>query len=292
MNRTEFEQEMHEYIHESYKDFIEYQNVVNNILDEFHRVCQLGNIEYYVAFGSLLGLVRDNGNIPWDYDIDVVVSIDLRDKLIETLENNLGKDYYYVYDNNLHHYPATCLRVCKKGYTYMAFHVDVFFLLGCPSEKKKQKRFFDKIFWTYYARQAHNIIYHIETPGESKFKRYARILKAWVKYPIPNSMLRKIETSLYYKYPITESRECTIYYPLRKTYTSSSFKKSKDITINGKTYRIPENEELFLTERYGSFKEYLPIKDRFDEFYKMYVVVKERQDFYKKHLMKDVEMKK
>lgn len=289
MNRIEFEEEMHAYIHNSYEEFIEYQNVVNDILDEFHRVCKLSDIKYYVGFGSLLGLVRDNGNIPWDYDIDVIVPIDLRDKLIATLETNLDKEYYYVYDNNLRHYPATCLRVCKRGYTYMAFHVDVFFLLGCPSDKQEQKRFFDKIFWTYYARQAHNIIYHIEQPNENKLKRYAKILKAWIKYPIPNSLLRKIENSLYFKYPIKNSKECTIYYPLRKTYSSSSFEKAKEVSVGGKTYCIPENENLFLSERYGSFKEYLPIKDRFDEFYKMYVVVKERQEFYKHQLMKFVE---
>ena len=85
---------------------------------------------------------------------------------------------------------------------------------------------------------------------------------------------------------------CRIYHSSARGKRSGSYECIYYITINGKTYRIPENEELFLTERYGSFKEYLPIKDRFDEFYKMYVVVKERQDFYKKHLMKDVEMKK
>lgn len=58
-------------------------------LIEFHRVCEKSNIEYELAYGSLLGAIRDNGQIPWDYDIDVFVAFKDKERLIETLKKNL-----------------------------------------------------------------------------------------------------------------------------------------------------------------------------------------------------------
>ena len=58
---------------EVYNRFIVYQKEALNTLKEFHRVCEKNHIPYQLAFGSLLGAVRDGGQIPWDYDIDVMV---------------------------------------------------------------------------------------------------------------------------------------------------------------------------------------------------------------------------
>ena len=56
-----------------YEEFKFYQKAALDTLDEFHRVCEKNNIPYFVQYGSLLGLIRDGGQIPWDYDVDVVV---------------------------------------------------------------------------------------------------------------------------------------------------------------------------------------------------------------------------
>ena len=44
-----------------------------DLLIQFDAVCRKHNLQYSLAFGSLLGLVRHNGFIPWDDDIDVVM---------------------------------------------------------------------------------------------------------------------------------------------------------------------------------------------------------------------------
>lgn len=285
MNQSEFMKEIEDYVSSSYIEFQKYQKLVNGILDEFHLLCKKDDIPYFVSFGSLLGMIRDGGNIPWDYDIDVVVPIDYRERLIEALNRDLGSDYYYVYDNNLDHYPATCLRVCKKGYTYMAFHVDVFFLFGCPNDDtQEQDRFMKKIFWAYYAREAHNSCFHSDSTKENRIKYLASRVIAWIKYPISNSLLRKYEDKLYFKYALRNSERCMIYYPLKRTYSTSSFITPKLMTLNGKEYNVPSDCDLFLRERYGEYKEYLPISDRFDEFYKMFRIINERQDYYLKKL--------
>ena len=289
MNHTEFEQEMHDYIHESYKEFMEYQNIVNDILDEFHRVCKSNDIEYFVGFGSLLGLIRDNGNIPWDYDIDVIVPIELREKLIKTLETSLGKEYYYVYKNNIKHYPTSCLRVCKKGYSYMALHVDVFFIMGCPDQKHDKDRFIKRVNWAYRARQTHNARFHLETTSKSKLKRIISSIYSYVLYPISENLLSKLEDYLYFKYPLNDSKKCIIFYLWNRTYSTSCFKSSKNIQIGNRLLSIPIDADTFLTEQYGDYQSYLPISNRFEEFYKMCKIVESREQYYQRNLRHNVE---
>ena len=52
----------------------EYKNREIKILQHIDKVCKEIGISYSVFFGTLLGAVRHKGFIPWDDDIDVIMS--------------------------------------------------------------------------------------------------------------------------------------------------------------------------------------------------------------------------
>ena len=70
-----------------------------DLLLEFNRVCKELNLTYFLDSGTLLGAVRENGFIPWDDDIDVVM---------------LRKDYDILCDQGNRYFSAPYFFQCAK----------------------------------------------------------------------------------------------------------------------------------------------------------------------------------
>ncbi len=47
--------------------------ILAKMLKEFDRVCQKNQLHYYMICGSLIGVIRHKGFIPWDDDVDVAM---------------------------------------------------------------------------------------------------------------------------------------------------------------------------------------------------------------------------
>ena len=75
------------------------------ILDEFVRICNKYNLEYYLIGGTMLGAVRHQGFIPWDDDIDVGIMRKDYDLFIKYAREELGDKYYLdCYETNKEYY--------------------------------------------------------------------------------------------------------------------------------------------------------------------------------------------
>ena len=62
------------------------------ILLEIDRICKKHNIPYYLGYGTLLGAVRDQGFIPWDDDIDIMMFRGDYYRFTNLLEKELPKE--------------------------------------------------------------------------------------------------------------------------------------------------------------------------------------------------------
>ena len=68
------------------------------ILDEIHRFVLKHDILYTLSFGNLLGYYRENGQIFWDDDIDILLSNNHFNKFIHLLEHSTD-DKWEVFQN-------------------------------------------------------------------------------------------------------------------------------------------------------------------------------------------------
>ncbi len=124
----------------------EIKEIELNILKYFVDICNRYNLNYSLAYGSLLGAVRHKGFIPWDDDIDVMMPRADFFKLLKIgQELNFEypiismynkKDYFSplakMYDNQTilyQHYGQ------KENYL-TGVYIDIFILDGLPTEKQ------------------------------------------------------------------------------------------------------------------------------------------------------------
>lgn len=56
------------------------------LMDELDRICREQGIQYFLAYGSLLGAVRHGGFIPWDDDMDVCMMRSDYERLLEVFD--------------------------------------------------------------------------------------------------------------------------------------------------------------------------------------------------------------
>lgn len=65
------------------------------ILMELDRVCNKCGLEYYGAFGTVIGAIRHKGFIPWDDDIDVYMEWKDYKKLEDIASKELEDEFYF-----------------------------------------------------------------------------------------------------------------------------------------------------------------------------------------------------
>lgn len=66
------------------------------ILIEFDRVCKKHDLKYSLGYGTLIGVVRHHGFIPWDDDVDIIMSREEYTRFLTIIDDELNDDFCFV----------------------------------------------------------------------------------------------------------------------------------------------------------------------------------------------------
>lgn len=84
------------------------------VLEVIREVCEKHNIQYFAAYGTLLGAVRHKGFIPWDDDVDIVMLRKEYDRFWEVASAELPDEYRLLSPFTVDDYPTSFGRVVNK----------------------------------------------------------------------------------------------------------------------------------------------------------------------------------
>lgn len=84
----------------------EVKNIELSILDYISEVCKENDINFFLAYGTLLGAIRHRGFIPWDDDIDLYMLREDYMKFIRVVSNSQDERYHLftIYNDDSFYY--------------------------------------------------------------------------------------------------------------------------------------------------------------------------------------------
>lgn len=251
------------------------QQVQLNILKDFIGICEEHNLTYFMYAGSLLGVIRHQGFIPWDDDIDVIMFREDFEKLNKILEKDIDDKYRFFNVLNEETYHYTWGRLTLKNtlfkewwadqvdYTPNIF-IDIFILDNIPDNRFK--RFFHK--WKSFTLNQLTIYSILKYENDSKFKEMIQhtiyyILKI---LPVSTNTIKKKCVDSFSKYQYESCKEVCDF--PSENLMQISFKtdwlplkrgKFEDIEVN-----IPNNYDKILRMDFDEYMELPPKESRYN----------------------------
>ena len=241
----------------------------------FHEFCEEHNLEYYLAYGSLIGTIRHKGFIPWDDDIDLWMKRSDYNRLLSMHEAFLNTDYSVIAPEVCPQFEFPFAKIIRNGtaitpsrfvngYIY-GCSIDIFPLDAISDEIDEKK--VDKEY--KLTRQKHLEIinkYHNYTGGY-KLNGLKGLLKKAVcaassmRYgPLAQRMLEY--SNLYANNIIDEHTTFVATIDGATIYRKEWFDRKCLVSFEGYSFFAPEEYDSILRKRYGSYMEYPPESER------------------------------
>lgn len=242
------------------------QQVEFDILKSFVDVCDKLKLRYYLVCGTALGAVKYNGFIPWDDDIDVALPRGDYEHFLREAPNLLPEHIFiqnFRTDSNFPHV-YTKLRnsnttFIEEGTAHLPIHhgvyIDVFPLDGYP-EKKLIGKIFElrkKLFtWKQYCAlrgdpvlkvRIRNWVFRMLGFHKHTAKTLAQLERFYCSFPTE-------ESSVWCNHG---NWQRSLEYASRTQYGDGAW-----VTFEGLRVRVPEQYEVYLTQKYGDWRADLP----------------------------------
>jgi phosphorylcholine metabolism protein LicD len=241
------------------------QKKLLSLFKEIIEICERHNIVYYMAGGTLIGAMRHKGFIPWDDDMDLLMTRDNWHKFIAATRYDLPENRVLEcqeldrdYPNMFGRYTDTTSSAIHMnqilGDGIAGYVVDILVLDPIPDKDSSYIHYRDNLLlYSDLVNPSLNYSYRYNVNKE-RFNKYFRKMKKLGKEAVLSEIEREI-----FSYP---EEECQ-YYVMR--WGGAPFLFDKDMygssrygVFEGLTCRIPDRTGDYLTWHYGDDWMHIP----------------------------------
>lgn len=231
------------------------------IIDEVQRICKKYNIQWYLAYGSVLGAARHKGFIPWDDDIDLYFVGDNYEKFLKVCETELNQEKFFLQtmetDKN---YPFpfgkirlnnTCSmdEIYKNKKVHWGICIDLFKMSYAPNTVEERRKL--KKLYSMYRGICTGSFCDISWKNGKKILLKNVLKKSMRVMGIHKVLMKKIQKMTYNsnKKILWDSDEC-------KYVDSKYFEDCCFLEFEGRLLPCPNYVEEYLENYYGNWREF------------------------------------
>ena len=237
------------------------QDILKYIMKEIHDICVENNIDYYLAWGTLLGAIRHNDIIPWDDDLDIMMTRENYEKFCaiwdQSHPQNLflqniktDKDVYYLYGKVRLNGTVFEEPDIKKLKMHKGIFLDIFVLDNLPKNERKQ---------VAYARR--NKLVNKLYSGNVLFKSRKNI-KRMIAFLFPKKLLLRVSQKMILKEKSNKVFDSCCWSDYSKCIYDISWYADKKLAKFGKyEFYVPSGYDEILKVNFGNYME-LPPKEK------------------------------
>ena len=243
------------------------------ILIKFDEICKSNSIEYSLAYGTLLGAVRHKGFIPWDDDIDVMMTRDNYEKFCSL---NYEDDKFIVFEcNRKKEYCYPFAKMCNKQFSLfesyrpeanMGPYIDIFPFDYLPCDKSVRNALMQKN--KKKIRNTYLLTCSPRAPYKNKRTKFVNLLfinfvGLFLTNNYRNRYAKKIdfESKSYAKSDFIGN---IVFSDCQRNGIFPAHYFEEYVSVDFEGYKFPAIKEfnLFLNQIYGDYMKLPPVKKR------------------------------
>ena len=244
------------------------QSILLKMIKYIDEICREHDIEYYLLAGSSLGSVRHKGFIPWDDDLDIVMTYSNYNRFIELCESQLDHETFFFQQGEKDwslpfskiRLKGTYMKESEMGYSdkrNQGIFVDIFRLDNVSNNKIVAR-------WQYFCAK----VFLTSTIRERKYKSASLRKKIFIllSYPLIIPNLKRFFQNQVEKYNNKETDFYGCFY-CRSNFKSAVMRKSiygRPVRIPFENLNLPVQEDVheYLRRFFGDYMQLPPEKDR------------------------------
>lgn len=256
------------------------QMTEKQILKKFISICEKYNLKYFVVFGTLLGVIRHKGFIPWDDDIDVAMPREDYDKFLEVAQKECGDSFFLqtVDTDQKYHLYFAKLRmrdtefvesVLQDAGSVGGFYIDIFPYDVIPDNEKECKKYMKKTVFYGMLLSANKV----KEPQVAKGNMFVNFIKDVIWFILHYGMKilgikgeiiwkRCVEIFTEYKYSenkrmTTFSAEACKWIVYKEEIENLDWFEFEDLKV-----KVPRGYDTILKRNYGDYMKLPPMEQR------------------------------
>ncbi|MDD6062024.1 MAG: LicD family protein [Oscillospiraceae bacterium] len=253
-------------------DFQEFQSIAKGVLKQICAYCDANDLEYYLAFGTLLGAVRHKDIIPWDYDIDIMMPRPDFNRLLQmTKEQPIAENLTVFSWENERNYYIPFLKVCDNRTRLvitktegtnipLGIWVDIFPMDGSSERMEDNKKIQQQA--VYYTRKAMKPFVAAHS-WKSKLLRIPARVNSWF---VPPCKYIEKATEIASTYDYASAKQvgwmASVDLDVTKELVDKSLYTPLKVPFGDFEACIPSGYHQILTQIYGDYMQLPPEKKR------------------------------